>query len=354
MIIGKFSEEEKKIVSQMRNENKSKKEIAEALNCSLNRVKSYLKGKKALLINYGTTICKVCGNEFEKKAANQEKCSDECRKQFYNKKYNNKRYCKKCGNELEKGKNVYCAKCREVKYKKVCPRCGEVFYSENLGKKYCSAECRYKPIQTKTCPYCGKEFTTRIEDQTYCTLKCYNQITSKSHADYMKELIEAHQGTIVPTEMYKGSDNELECVCLKCGNKIKKIARFYIGKTKGGCNKCSIKSHGEDKVLQYMKDKGYEYTRQYTIEEVKYKKVLLFDFAILNDNGVVALIEYDGEQHFRPVKIFGGTKQYKKQIEKDNIKNIYCIENNIPLIRIPYTVENIEQYLGNELEKLIS
>jgi hypothetical protein len=34
----------------------------------------------------------------------------------------------------------------------------------------------------------------------------------------------------------------------------------------------------------------------------------------------------------------------------NNIKNEYCKKNNITLIRIPYTVQNIDVYLLNELD----
>lgn len=63
-----------------------------------------------------------------------------------------------------------------------------------------------------------------------------------------------------------------------------------------------------------------------------------FDFAIFNKQGNVAfLIEYDGEQHFKPVEKWGGEEKFLIQRERDNRKNIYCKEKGIPLIRIPCT-----------------
>ena len=47
-------------------------------------------------------------------------------------------------------------------------------------------------------------------------------------------------------------------------------------------------------------------------------------------------IEYDGEQHFKPIKYFGGKDKLKKQIKNDVRKNYYCASHNIKLIRIPY------------------
>ena len=57
------------------------------------------------------------------------------------------------------------------------------------------------------------------------------------------------------------------------------------------------------------------------------------------------MIEYDGEQHFeKNIQNTGwNTKENFKKIQKrDLLKNKYCLNNNIPLIRIPYThKENI-------------
>jgi hypothetical protein len=54
------------------------------------------------------------------------------------------------------------------------------------------------------------------------------------------------------------------------------------------------------------------------------------------------LIEYDGEQHFKPVKFHksmtdGTAQQLFEQTQTyDNIKNQYANEHNIKLIRISY------------------
>ena len=58
-----------------------------------------------------------------------------------------------------------------------------------------------------------------------------------------------------------------------------------------------------------------------------------FDFYVNNNY----LIEYDGQQHFESVEYFGGEEQLKIQQKRDTYKNQWCKENNIPLIRIPYT-----------------
>ena len=67
---------------------------------------------------------------------------------------------------------------------------------------------------------------------------------------------------------------------------------------------------------------------------------LRFDFIIAHGEQTL-VIEYDGEQHFRPVR-FGGMSEEnaKERLEKtqryDNLKNEYCLKQGYPLLRISY------------------
>jgi hypothetical protein len=76
---------------------------------------------------------------------------------------------------------------------------------------------------------------------------------------------------------------------------------------------------------------------------------MIFDFVILdNNNQIIICIEYDGEQHFKPIDFFGGEEAFVLQQERDKRKNNWCKDNNISLIRIPYYDYNkIEDYLSN-------
>ena len=59
-----------------------------------------------------------------------------------------------------------------------------------------------------------------------------------------------------------------------------------------------------------------------------------FDFFVNNKY----LIEYDGETHYQSNAHGWHTlERLEKQQERDAIKNQWCRENDIPLIRIPYT-----------------
>ena len=60
------------------------------------------------------------------------------------------------------------------------------------------------------------------------------------------------------------------------------------------------------------------------------------------------IIEFDGEQHFIVKKRYGGDEGLQKYINRDIIKNNYCIKNKIKLIRIPYTTKT-PQTINNEI-----
>jgi very-short-patch-repair endonuclease len=80
-----------------------------------------------------------------------------------------------------------------------------------------------------------------------------------------------------------------------------------------------------------------------------------FDFYLPQYN---LFIEYDGEQHFKPIRYYTQTEEemmdaFKKTQEHDRIKNKYCEDNQINLLRIPYwEKENIETIINNHLQRL--
>lgn len=123
------------------------------------------------------------------------------------------------------------------------------------------------------------------------------------------------------------------CVCLKCGKHFKNCARNIMhGLVKScGCLKASV---GESKIAQLLIDNNIPFIREKVFDSCRFTESIhtkaRFDFYIDN----TYLIEFDGVQHFKD-GCFGHNLQERQ--EKDIYKNQWCEENNIPLIRIPYT-----------------
>ena len=108
-----------------------------------------------------------------------------------------------------------------------------------------------------------------------------------------------------------------------------------------GCPKCH-KSKNEIVVEKYLINKNIRYIAQKTFNDCIYKRKLPFDFYLPNHN---ICIEYDGQQHFNSISIWGGDEAFVKNKIRDEIKNEYCKNNNIRLIRIKYD-ENVEEKLN--------
>lgn len=115
----------------------------------------------------------------------------------------------------------------------------------------------------------------------------------------------------------------------KCGHEWEVIPKDLLRDIR--CPKC-IASKGELFIEKYLTERNIEHTPQYTIKECKDKNPLPFDFMI-NINGEKRLIEFDGLQHFEKKESI----YYNPTVSKhDEIKNNYCKNNGIKLLRIPY------------------
>jgi len=116
-----------------------------------------------------------------------------------------------------------------------------------------------------------------------------------------------------------------------------------------GCSTCK-KSKGEMSISKFLIENNINYIQGHKFNDCKHIFSLSFDFYLPDYN---ILIEYDGEQHFRQVKYFGGEKGFQIGQKRDGIKNEYCENNKIPLIRIKYN-EKIENALMCKLLPLIN
>lgn len=132
---------------------------------------------------------------------------------------------------------------------------------------------------------------------------------------------------------------------IKQKNKIGPLKKGYI-KT----NKSSTK--GEDEVARVLCELKVPYTVEHEIYLNHFSKTpLRADFCV-KLNGINYLIEYDGEQHFRPIKQYGGTKRYYRTMRLDEAKDYFVSRNRktYKILRIPYwEFKNIEFHIRNYL-----
>jgi len=107
-----------------------------------------------------------------------------------------------------------------------------------------------------------------------------------------------------------------------------------------GCSNC-FESKGEKEIERLLKETKLKYIKQKIFTGCKYKRNLKFDFYLPEYN---TCIEFDGQQHEEMYRFEKTNERLKIRQKRDQIKNEYCKNNNIRLIRIKYD-ESIEEKL---------
>jgi hypothetical protein len=141
--------------------------------------------------------------------------------------------------------------------------------------------------------------------------------------------------TVVEKADYKGANGGIiwKCIC-DCGNiTYASYTELILGrKVTCGCSKYSkMELFIHDLLVEYQ----IPHISQARFQECRNIFPLPFDFYLYEHN---TLVEYDGEQHTRPVAFFGGEDAYQQRVYNDNIKNEYCKEHDINLVRLPHTL----------------
>ncbi len=139
------------------------------------------------------------------------------------------------------------------------------------------------------------------------------------------------------------------CKC-DCGNeKIITKDSLMNGTISCGC----VNSRGEREISDFLQSHNINYRIQYSFNDLlgEGNVPLKFDFAIIDSLGkVTTLIEFQGEQHYEPVKFFGGEEKYRKQKRYDDLKREYCKKHQILLIEVSYK-DSVKEKLRVLLKK---
>jgi len=196
-----------------------------------------------------------------------------------------------------------------------------------------------KHLKPCGCPQCGKD-----------EVRKRNMKNTKLTPDFINEANEVH-GFKYSYEHthYTHSQVNLRIDCDIHGSFWQRPSNHLRGT---GCPRCK-NSKGETKIAKVLSRRGVRYVKEHIFKDCVGDKgaPLKFDFYIPSRN---VLIEYDGEQHFKLVKFHQKMTQevmeemFERTQRYDQIKNKYAKQQQIKLIRIPYTeINNIETLLDN-------
>ena len=227
--------------------------------------------------------------------------------------------------------------------------------NEKHNNKYTYVKESFISIKYKVsiiCPEHGKfeQFAFMHKNGSKCPkcdikIRANNQKLDKNLA--IQKLIDVHGNRYDYSEFeYIKFSSIIKIICKKHG--IFK-QRYDVHLSGCGCNSCN-NSLGEDKISKYLDNHKMKYKREYKFEDCINITKLKYDFYIEDMN---TCIEFDGIQHYKPIEYFGGLERFEYMKKCDNIKNLYCLENKIKLIRISYLdVDKIDSILDKLLLRL--
>ena len=246
--------------------------------------------------------------------------------------------CKKCGKVYKKApKEISRIKCK-------CSA-KEKDYKKKLGNKNIMLLDNYVNMREKVlhkCKSCNLEFITSPKSVLNSINGCPSCSGKLFSIEKYKSLL-PNNIKLLSVE-YKGSLYKHNHICTDCNTEFETKPN-YILHMGTNCPVCS-KSKGERKIIEFLDIIDIDYKKEYIVE-IENKK-LRFDFYI---DEIKTFIEYDGIQHFKPVELFGGESYFKDIQINDNLKNMWCEENEFGLIRVPYyddVFEHLSNYFINE------
>lgn len=193
----------------------------------------------------------------------------------------------------------------------------------------------------------GQSLERGLTQSCGCLQKEKSRLNGLKSADNLIGMKYGKLTVIEKTNKRQGKNIIWKCLC-ECGNyTYVSGGRLKTGNT-SSCGLCGLNSVGEYKISELLKQNNVEFLHDVGFRGCRYPDggLARFDFIINNE----FCIEYDGVQHFNPeIKGNWGNEDYFNVIqEHDEYKNHWCKEQNIPLIRIPYT--HIDDLTYNDLK----
>lgn len=222
----------------------------------------------------------------------------------------------------------------------------------------------YVNIDTKIqvqCKKCGREYFAtpdHLLNGEGCVICSHNHLAElyRSSKEELQAKLDEKGYPVIVLGEYINTKTNIKCHCKICDTDFEgKPINLLKGKRGCACLD-KLESRGEQIIRMWLIENNINYIPQYSFKECCDKKPLRFDFFVPDKN---LCIEYDGVQHFKVVDFsWKNTEESLKEAQnnfeqtqkRDKIKDDYCKENNINLLRIKYTeINNISQILEKKI-----
>lgn len=214
------------------------------------------------------------------------------------------------------------------------------------GYKYDYSKVSYENNYTKVCIICPKhgEFWQLPSDHLrgFGCIKCsgLEKLTTKAFIERAKKV---HKGKYDYSKVeYVNSDSKICIICPKHGE-FWQTPHSHC--SKNGCPLCANEINVyEQRLFSFLKEQNLniEYQKRF-----KWLGKQSLDFYLPDYN---IAIEYQGEQHFEPVKKYGGFDTLLKTMERDKRKYNSCNKNGIKIIYFTYNKKHPKEYIDKILD----
>ncbi len=194
------------------------------------------------------------------------------------------------------------------------------------------------------CPICGNISRRNTKRKN-------SPITIDTVRDTLIKMYPNGEYRLVEGQIYVNNKSNLLVECNICSSNFEiSLVNIRQGRGCPNCRKIFLGERDSKKtklIEKILNEENITFEKEKTFSDCKYRRLLSFDFFLKDYN---ILIEFDGEQHFKPFnkKMESSIKSFEETKIRDQIKNEYCKTKNIELIRINYKDD-----IYKELEKLV-
>ena len=156
--------------------------------------------------------------------------------------------------------------------------------------------------------------------------------------------------TVIKKTYNKNQHLMWQCKC-QCGNIINVYGKDLTSNNVQSCG--CIQSSYEMKIYDILKKLKINFKKEQSFPDLisQKKRRLRYDFSIIKNNKIIGLIEFQGDQHFKPIEHFGGEQEFKKRQLHDKMKYEYAIKNNLPLLYLTKD-DNLEMKIKQFLNEV--
>lgn len=218
------------------------------------------------------------------------------------------------------------------------------------GDKYDYSKVEYETNASMIRITCSKhgEFVQRASSHLAgCKCKkCFQEESRLTTEQFITNAKRIHGDTYDYSKVkYRDNKHKVEIVCSKHGSFWQKPNTHTSSGT--GCQLCQ-ESKGEKAVEVFLKKYGIVHIREYRIKPYLFR----YDFYLPEFN---IYIEFNGQQHYKPVEIFGGHEAFVKTQERDELKKQLVAKHGGSLIILTYlnlSDGTVEKTLISRLRKI--